>query len=470
MKLRTSPAVHAGFCKLVPTPHHRVLKRMLKRTLQVGAVSLFLIPLSAPLRPALAQTGDPARDAQMQRIYFTMIFNAALKGDAAVVEGGLQIGANVNGMDDKKRTTLMAAASKGNLDIVRLLLNKGADATLKDTDGHTALDYAAAANNAVLSALLKAAMEQPAAPAPPAPIPPIATTAPVTPAVTAPAVNTVPTATAAPTELRLPPLTPRPGYVMGRAVFPDGRPVPEFTVTVGGFDGESVFSVNGGVPTVGYITAQNGSYAVQPTDSFSHKKPVNAMVVSVNAKSKVVYNGKTYQMDLHPLDGKLTWRDAAGNAPYVAAGLTRDFVLKISGLQPGHDDTSDYLRRFAYYGATIDLNSWVEGKRLQDQVPATARMVFTLTPQGPLLDGSVGQTLTRDLPISALGTEAGRILDIPIGIYSVQAQVVNGGATSPLSVRVKTDSNAWEKIVTVNFPPNTTTGVGASAQTLDIKL
>src|SRR5688500_1324187 len=63
--------------------------------------------------------------------------------------------------------------------------------------------------------------------------------------------------------LKMPPLARKPGFVVGRAVFPDGRSLREFTVAVAGFEGKSVNVINGGVPTVGYTTGHNGKYAVQ---------------------------------------------------------------------------------------------------------------------------------------------------------------------------------------------------------------
>ena len=50
------------------------------------------------------------------------------------------MGANVRGGDSRKRTALhFAATHRGNVDLVRLLLNKGADPNVQDMAGNTPL-------------------------------------------------------------------------------------------------------------------------------------------------------------------------------------------------------------------------------------------------------------------------------------------------------------------------------------------
>jgi hypothetical protein len=52
------------------------------------------------------------------------------------------IGVDINGRDKKNRTALMLAATKGNLDMVELLIEYGADANLQDSQGKTAIELA----------------------------------------------------------------------------------------------------------------------------------------------------------------------------------------------------------------------------------------------------------------------------------------------------------------------------------------
>jgi ankyrin repeat protein len=52
-------------------------------------------------------------------------------------------------------TALMTAAAEGQLEVVRLLLERGADPTLVDTDGDTALSFARQNGHTMVAQLLE---------------------------------------------------------------------------------------------------------------------------------------------------------------------------------------------------------------------------------------------------------------------------------------------------------------------------
>ena len=65
-------------------------------------------------------------------------------------------GACINMQDNQGSTPLITVIVRGKEDVVRLLLERGADATLRCNDGRTALAIARGRNNATLVALLEA--------------------------------------------------------------------------------------------------------------------------------------------------------------------------------------------------------------------------------------------------------------------------------------------------------------------------
>lgn len=85
----------------------------------------------------------------------TYLLIAADRNHPAVVKTLLKHKAQVNKADKFQLTPLMAAAAKGNLEIVQLLLTGGANARAKDEEGKTALAYAKEGNHAAVVALLE---------------------------------------------------------------------------------------------------------------------------------------------------------------------------------------------------------------------------------------------------------------------------------------------------------------------------
>ena len=84
---------------------------------------------------------------------------AAQKGYSKIVDALLDLGANINGQSLKHgQTALMQAVAQGHTDIVKLLLENGADIDIKTHKGHTALNFAK--NDEIKNLLLQAKAEQ----------------------------------------------------------------------------------------------------------------------------------------------------------------------------------------------------------------------------------------------------------------------------------------------------------------------
>ena len=273
---------------------------------------------------------------------------------------------------------------------------------------------------------------------------------------------------APPRPIHLSPLGPRPGYIIGRAVFADGRPIPQFSVWAVGFDGQ-VNLFPGSVPTVGVAEARNGRYAMQTRDSFRHTKPVRATVVGVHAVAKIPYRNNNYLLEMYPLDGKTNGTDKGDFRGDSGKGIVRDFVLKISGLRLGYTVNEDTEVRYrgAYYGGVLPLDGTVsqkEGRNFEDETSFSRALTegdveVTLTPEGRLLDGSTGRTIRTLVPVAVFklgGNWHSRYLrNIPLGVYTATARLVlPGGETRPLKVRGDIrPSFPWVPSLTVTWIP-----------------
>ena len=72
----------------------------------------------------------------------------------------VEAGADINIQSGElKWTPIMKASHNGNIDIVRYLLDHGADIELTDVDGDTSLDLAILRNNTAIIKLLKESSE-----------------------------------------------------------------------------------------------------------------------------------------------------------------------------------------------------------------------------------------------------------------------------------------------------------------------
>ncbi|MDD2710254.1 MAG: ankyrin repeat domain-containing protein [Verrucomicrobiae bacterium] len=94
----------------------------------------------------------------------TPLMSAALCGDEEGARFQIGRGEGVDERDDAHgMTALMMAAQKGHLAVVRLLLEKGADAGAADADGTNVLMWAVPSGNAAVVECLLAAGADPAA-------------------------------------------------------------------------------------------------------------------------------------------------------------------------------------------------------------------------------------------------------------------------------------------------------------------
>jgi len=91
-----------------------------------------------PVVKALVQ----GRNAQLDHIGWTPLHYASSRGHLEVAQYLLANGSIVNSMSPGNTTPLMMAVQSGNEQLVKLLLDKGADIQLRNANGLTAIDIA----------------------------------------------------------------------------------------------------------------------------------------------------------------------------------------------------------------------------------------------------------------------------------------------------------------------------------------
>jgi hypothetical protein len=143
------------------------------------------------------------------------------------------------------------------------------------------------------------------------------------------------------------------------------------------------------------------------------------------------YNGHKYRLPLDPEDKR-----EIGSTQGTKKGVVKNFVWRVAGLKPKEDKSLPG----SYYGGSIDLTDsrqYDEARRLASRHPG-AKVVVTLKPRGPLIDGSQGRPMNIESDVAALaGFARPTYPNIPLGEYAATATlVVPGGGQAPLNVAV----------------------------------
>jgi hypothetical protein len=172
-------------------------------------------------------------------------------------------------------------------------------------------------------------------------------------------------------------------------------------------------------------------------------------VYAVNAWAEMSLNGSRVMIDLKPLDDK----PSNINLP-SAPGIVRDFALQLTGEIPGGDASTIQ----GYYGAKIwfgdgKYNFSSEGywENLNSKYP-NAKVQFTFTPGSPLIDGTPGQTITKEATTEEL--KNGKwFVNVPYALYKVSALLLpNAGRQQPLGLTIIPNISAPANSVDLTFP------------------
>jgi hypothetical protein len=239
-----------------------------------------------------------------------------------------------------------------------------------------------------------------------------------------------------------------PGVLKGTARDASGRPLKSFAGYAYGY------SLKSGQTQSANFDGADGRYRVNTGPG----------QFATRAWTDVEYNGHQYRIDLCPADGKgnLTEQDTSD-------GLVKDFVWRLGGFRPGVDERSDD-RFYGHFGGSIMLYAEGDGATYHEnvlgnyqakpdpKVPADSTVEVTLTPDGPLIDGSAGQPVVlKTKPADVHGYMDRLTRGIPIGRYKATArELTAAGQTKPLRVAAfdtfhKTKPVAPAESITVEF-------------------
>jgi hypothetical protein len=167
----------------------------------------------------------------------------------------------------------------------------------------------------------------------------------------------------------------------------------------------------------------------------AYRLSVPAGLYGASGESDVAFDGKTYKaLYLYPADGNCEQQMSS-------SGIVKDFVLRLTGFMQCFAGADPKNAGF-YSGAAIALMH-----ESPQSLPGDAKLTFTLTPTGPLADGSTGRVLRFIRTVAALDNHFGplettrTLHDIPLGRYRL-----TGSATLANGSRQAIRFGPWEKI------------------------
>lgn len=231
-----------------------------------------------------------------------------------------------------------------------------------------------------------------------------------------------------------------PGTISGKITDSAGKPIEGAEVRI--------YGTTSAGEDVSYYpkSGADGTYSTRVADG----------VYSVGASLTRDYSGRSFEFTLHPTDNTDNEFDSRG-------GIARDFVWKLSGFEPG-GLKENY---FSYYGNTVHMNYSPPENAQSYQIPFPDESVatFTLTPTGPLADGSQGQPVTFERTVADLKRSTGalddtyELYDIPLGPYTIAGTLKTPEGTSvPLGFRTAYTQEEFVASLEVNWTEPATTG------------
>jgi hypothetical protein len=230
----------------------------------------------------------------------------------------------------------------------------------------------------------------------------------------------------------------KPGYATGKLASASGGPLTDVTVSLSAFLADN--------------TAYSKEFEIKgPASEYALQIP-DGMYNTPMARVGVWYGDRWYDLPLAATDGTREW-PAQRNSKQ---GLVRDFVFRISGLRPGGNtnEPEDYWGGTVHFDKGGDLGEF-------------AKIEITLKPDGPLIDGSGGQTLLfkRELPWRK--PQDHLLYDIPLGKYTATAKLLFG--SRPKSLKLISYTIDPQKPEEVPAPEKSTTSVPIEFQTQQVK-
>lgn len=146
--------------------------------------------------------------------------------------------------------------------------------------------------------------------------------------------------------------------------------------------------------------------------------PLQEGKYTAEAWVELAFEGHQYRLFLDPLEGE----KARKFVSEASDGVVNHFRWKIYGLRPGATNIADPT---SSYGGQLRIAVKPVDRR-EASPPDDAELSITISPVGPMIDGSEAKPLTQSCTIAQLKA-VGAWLDIPLGKWSASGTLMRSG-------------------------------------------
>jgi hypothetical protein len=241
--------------------------------------------------------------------------------------------------------------------------------------------------------------------------------------------------------------TAKPGYIVGKITRPDGSPIGITGATFSVF----ITGVSGPGENVGFSppVASDGTFSFPVPSGIYH---------ATQASIKITFDDALFIYNLVPT--------SMFNDTQSDAGIVADFVWQISGPTPMYKDHPDPGNLTSWFGGSMDAD-WEPtytdstGQLHNLIVPAGAKFVFTATPNGKLIDGTDGKSITINRDFSPDSVVPPNLNDLPPAVngwHITGKELRTDGSSVALELKKTTDPK-YASSVDVKIRPDGYTGV-----------
>jgi hypothetical protein len=188
---------------------------------------------------------------------------------------------------------------------------------------------------------------------------------------------------------------------------------------------------------------ERANYNLEVDADGKYEQQVPDGLYKVTASAVVTFNGHQTPLPLRALDEKPANQDYAS-----ITGIVKDYRVALYGLKPGGDPHNS----FDYFDGTLGMNDASTDlfNDLNTRHPKGTRIHVTLTPTGPLIDGSKAKALNYEFNVEQLHLNSVGYGSVPLGTYRATATATTPDGQTK-SLQIGTAMNQFGDAATITW-------------------